>query len=151
ETELTVHALELRMPVGERTVRFRSRPEGNPSKLNAVSDGLRILFTIGRLVQRERPLAFYGVIGALLVALSVGLAVPLFVTFIETSEVPRFPTAILCSAIMLVAFLSFTAGLVLDTVTHHRLETRMLEYLRIPALVSRKTPAETPLARLADQ
>ncbi|MEO0600209.1 MAG: glycosyltransferase family 2 protein [Myxococcota bacterium] len=151
ETELTVHALELRMPVGERPVHFRSRPEGNPSKLNAVRDGLRILFTIGRLVQRERPLPFYGLIGALLVAVSVGLAIPLIVTFIETSEVPRFPTAILCSAIMLVAFLSFTAGLILDTVSHHRLETRMLEYLRIPALVSRKSPAEPPLARLADQ
>ncbi|MEN0062415.1 MAG: glycosyltransferase family 2 protein [Myxococcota bacterium] len=137
ETELTVHALELKMPVADSPVRFRSRPEGNPSKLNAIRDGLRILFTIARLVQRERPLPFYGVIGLELAALSIGLAIPLFITFFETSEVPRFPTAILCSAIMLVAFLSFTAGVVLDTVTHHRRETRMLAYLREPSLASR--------------
>ncbi len=150
ETELTVHALELKMPVGEREVRFQSRPDGNPSKLNAVRDGLKILFTIGRLVQRERPLAFYGVIGGLLSALSIWLAIPLFVTWLETSQVPRFPTAILCSAIMLVAFLSFTAGLILDTVTHHRRETRMLEYLRVPSLVSRGValgPALAPTGR----
>jgi len=148
ETELTVHALELRMPVGERPVGFRSRPEGNPSKLNAVRDGTRILWTILRLVQHERPLPFYGWIGAFLSALSIGLAIPLFIEFARTSEVPRFPTAILCSAIMLVAFLSFTAGLVLDNVTHHRRETRMLEYLRIPSLVSRK-PRSQPSSATA--
>ena len=137
ETELTVHAMELKMPIGERPAGFRARPEGNPSKLRTLRDGLRILFTIGRLVQRERPLPFYGAIGGTLAALSVGLAVPLFITFFETGLVPRFPTAILCSAIMLVAFLSFTAGLILDTVTHHRRETRLLEYLRIPSLASR--------------
>ena len=145
ETELTVHALELKMPIGERTVGFRSRPEGNPSKLNAVRDGLKILFTIGRLVQRERPLAFYGIIGIANAVLSIGLAIPLFITFIETSTVPRFPTAILCSAIMLVAFLAFTAGLILDTVTHHRRETRMLEYLRIPSLASRRLAEPVPM------
>lgn len=137
ETELTVHALELKMPIGERPAGFRARPEGNPSKLNTVRDGVRILGTIGRLVQRERPLPFYGSLGGLLASVSVGLAIPLFVTFIETSEVPRFPTAILCAAIMLAAFLAVTAGLILDTVTHHRRETRLLEYLRIPSLASR--------------
>lgn len=152
ETELTVHALELKMPVGERTVRFKARPQGNPSKLNAVTDGLRILFMISRLVQRERPLPFYGTIGAALSALSVGLAIPIFIEFIETSMVPRFPTAILCAAIMLVAFLAFTAGLILDTVTHHRRETRMLEYLRIPSLVSRRGARAPMVAReAADQ
>ena len=136
ETELTVHAMELKMPIGERPVGFRARPEGNPSKLRTLRDGVRILFTIGRLVQRERPLPFYGAIGGALSALSIGLAVPLFITFLETSLVPRFPTAILCAAIMIVAFLSFTAGLILDTVTHHRRETRLLEYLRIPSLAA---------------
>ncbi len=136
ETELTVHACELRMETGERPAGFRARPEGNPSKLRTVRDGLRILFTIGRLVQRERPLPFYGAIGAALAALSIGLAIPLFIHFIQTAEVDRQPTAVLCSGIMLVAFLSFTAGLILDTVTHHRRETRHLEYLRIPSLSS---------------
>ena len=134
ETELTVHGMELSMEVGEVPAGFRARPEGNPSKLNTVRDGLRILFTIGRLVQRERPLPFYGLIGVALAALSVGLAVPLLITFIETTEVPRQPTAILCAAIMLIAFLSFTAGLILDTVTHHRRETRQLAYLAVPSL-----------------
>lgn len=136
ETELTVHALELRMPIAERPAGFRGRPEGNPSKLRPIRDGLRILFLILRLVQRERPLPFYGSISIALAAISLGLAFPLFVTFIETSMVPRFPTAILCSAIMLLAFLSITAGLILDTVTHHRRETRLLEYLRVPGLAS---------------
>ncbi len=137
ETELTVHALELRMPVAERPVPFRDRPAGNPSKLHTVRDGLRILGVIVRLVQRERPLPFYGWIGASLAALSVGLAVPLFVTFAQTSEVPRFPTAILCAAIMLLASLCATAGAILDTVTHHRRETRRLAYLRIPSIAAR--------------
>ncbi|HHO49357.1 MAG TPA: glycosyltransferase, partial [Deltaproteobacteria bacterium] len=110
ETELTVHALELRMPIAERPVPFRDRPRGNPSKLHTIRDGVRILGTIVRLVQRERPLPFYGWIGASLAALSVGLAVPLFVTLARTSEVPRFPTAILCAAIMMLASLSATAG-----------------------------------------
>ena len=137
ETELTVHALVLKMPIAERPAGFRSRPEGNPSKLRTIRDGFRILGTIVRLVQRERPLRFYGLIGAMLSVLSVGLAVPLFVTFLQTAEVPRLPTAVLCAAIMLLAFLSFTAGLILDTVTHHRRETRLLEYLRIGSLAAR--------------
>ena len=149
ETELTVHAMELKLPVGEAPVGFRARPEGNPSKLSTLRDGLRILWTIGRLVQRERPLPFYGAIAAGLASLSIVLAVPLVITFLQTSMVPRFPTAILCSAIMLGAFLSLTAGLILDTVTHHRRETRLLEYLRIPSLASvleaRAQPRQEPL------
>lgn len=133
ETELTVHALELRMPIAERPVPFRHRPEGNPSKLRTVRDGTKILGTITRMVQRERPLPFFGVNAVALASLSVGLAIPLFVTFYQTSTVPRFPTAILCSGLMLLAFLSLTAGLILDTVTHHRRETRRLAYLAIPS------------------
>ena len=142
ETELTVHALELNMPIGERPAGFRARPVGNPSKLHTLRDGLRILWTIARLVQRERPLPFFGSVGAALCALSIGLAVPLFITFYETSLVPRQPTAVLCAAIMLVAFLSFTAGLILDTVTHHRREARVLAYLRFPSIASKLEEAE---------
>ena len=82
-------------------------------------------------------MTFYGWLGATLASLSLGLAVPLLVTFLQTSEVPRFPTAILCTTIMLVAALSATSGLVLDLVTHHRRETRRLAYLRIPGLAAR--------------
>ncbi len=141
ETELTVHALELKLPIGECPAGFRARPEGNPSKLRTVRDGLRILSTIARLVQRERPLPFYGAIALALASLSIGLAVPLFVEYLETSMVPRFPTAILCSAIMLVAVLSTTVGLVLDNVVHHRRETRLLAYLQYPSLASRRAEA----------
>lgn len=137
ETELTVHALELRMPIAETPVPFRDRAPGNPSKLHTLRDGTRILGTIVRLLQREHPIPFYGTLAIWLAALSIGLAIPLFITFVETSEVPRFPTAILCSAIMLLAFLSLTAGIILDNVTHHRRETRRLAYLRIPSLAAR--------------
>jgi len=147
ETELTVHALELKMPIGERPAGFRARPEGNPSKLNTLRDGLRILGTIGRLVQRERPLPFYGAIGVTLASLSVGLAIPLIITFLETSTVPRQPTAILSAATMLAAFLAFTAALILDAVTHHRRETRLLEYLRIPSLASQRETQHQPTAQ----
>jgi hypothetical protein len=136
ETELSVHALELRMPIAERPAGFRDRPVGNPSKLHRVRDGLRILSTIVRLVQRERPLPFYGAIGGALATVSIVLALPVFWDFYLTSEVPRFPTAILCSAIMLLAFLSFTAGLILDAVTHHRRETRRLAYLAVPSILA---------------
>lgn len=137
ETELTVHALELRMPSAERPVGFRHRPEGIPSKLRTFRDGFRILWTIVRLFARERPVPFYGGIGAAFATLSIGLAIPIFVTFFQTGLVERFPTAILCAAIMLLAFLSWTAGIVIDTVTHHRRETRRLAYLAVPSIPAR--------------
>jgi hypothetical protein len=137
ETELTVHALELAMPMSQAHTAYKDRPEGSVSKLNTFRDGFRILFTIVRLLQRERPLRFYGAIGAALAALSIALAVPLVITWLETGLVPRFPTAILCSAIMLSAFLSVTAGLVLDTVTHGRREVKRLAYLSVPGVHAR--------------
>ncbi|WP_237216774.1 glycosyltransferase family 2 protein [Falsiroseomonas oryziterrae] len=133
ETEFTVHALELRMPVGELQTRYRERPPGSHSKLNTYRDGFRILNAIGLLVRRERPLPFFGILAALLAAVAVGLSIPVFQTWLETGLVPRFPTAILSTGLMLLSFLSLACGLILDTVTRGRLEVKRLAYLSVPA------------------
>ena len=129
ETEMSVHALELRMPVGELETAYGARPEGSASKLSTYRDGWRILKTIGTLYRIERPVLFYGGIGALLVAAAILLAVPLVLTYLDTGMVPRFPTAILVTGMVIVAVLSFFAGLILDTVTRGRREMRRLAYL----------------------
>jgi hypothetical protein len=144
ETELTVHALELRMAVAHVETPYKERPPGSVSKLRTFRDGFRILGTIGRLLQRERPLAFYGAIGAVLAVTSVILALPLLWTWLETWLVPRFPTAILCTGLMVLASLSVTSGLVLDTVTHHRRETRRLAYLAVPGPLEQLQGLEAP-------
>lgn len=133
ETEMSVHALELRMPVGEVETVYAARPEGSQSKLSTYSDGLRILRTIVTLYRVERPSLFYGLIGAFLVAMAVILAIPLVVTYLDTGLVPRVPTAILVTGITIVAVLSFFAGLILDTVTRGRREVRRLSYLSLAA------------------
>lgn len=129
ETELTVHALELRMPIGEVITPYAARPEGSTSKLNTYRDGWRILITIMRLFRTERPLAFFSYIGLAFVILALLLSVPLLTTYLETGLVPRFPTAILVTGLMLTAMLSFVCGLVLDTVTRARHEIKRLAYL----------------------
>ena len=134
ETEISVHALELVMPVVEVETAYGARPHGSHSKLSTWGDGWRILKTILHLVRIERPILFYGGFGAFLAALALVLAVPLIVTFIETGLVPRFPTAILVSAMMVVAFISFSVGLILDTVVRGRREVRRLAYLSFPAV-----------------
>ena len=131
ETEMSVHALELRMPVGEVATAYGARPEGSQSKLSTWSDGLRILRTIVTLYRVERPALFYGTIGALLLAVAVVLAIPLVVTYLHTGLVPRVPTAILVTGMTIVAVLCFFAGLILDTVTRGRRELRRLAYLSI--------------------
>jgi glycosyltransferase involved in cell wall biosynthesis len=133
ETEISVHALELRMPVGEVETAYAVRPEGSQSKLSTVSDGWRILKTIVTLYRIERPVLFYGSIGALLVALAVILSVPLVVTYVHTGLVPRLPTAILVTGMVIVAVLCFFSGLILDTVTRGRNEMRRLSYLSLEA------------------
>jgi glycosyltransferase involved in cell wall biosynthesis len=133
ETEISVHALELRMPVGEVETAYGARLEGSHSKLSTYSDGWRILRTIVTLYRVERPALFYGMIGALLLALALVLAIPLIVTYLQTGLVPRFPTAILVTGITVIAVLSFFAGLILDTVTRGRREVRRLAYLAYPA------------------
>ena len=133
ETEISVHALELRMPVGEVETAYASRPEGSHSKLSTYSDGWRILKTIVTLYRIERPVLFFGSIGALLVVAALLLAVPLVLTYLDTGLVPRFPTAILVTGMIIVAVLCFFAGLILDTVTRGRREVRRLAYLAQPA------------------
>ena len=129
ETEMSVHALELRMPVGEVETVYAARPEGSESKLSTFSDGSRILKTIITLYRIERPTLFYGSIGALLLAVAVALAIPLVVTYMHTGLVPRFPTAILVTGMTVIAVLCFFTGLILDTVTRGRREVRRLAYL----------------------
>ncbi len=131
ETEMSVHALELKMPVGEVETAYGARPEGSQSKLSTVSDGWRILKTIATLYRIERPVLFFGSIGALLVAAAIVLSVPLVLTYIDTGLVPRVPTAILVTGIVIVAVLCFFAGLILDTVTRGRREVRRLAYLSL--------------------
>jgi glycosyltransferase involved in cell wall biosynthesis len=133
ETEMSVHALELRMPVGEIETSYGARPEGSHSKLSTFGDGWRILRTIATLYRVERPALFYGAIGALLMIGAVLLAIPLVRTYLETGLVPRFPTAILVTGIVIVAVLCFFAGLILDTVTRGRREVRRLAYLSLAA------------------
>lgn len=133
ETEMSVHALELRMPVGEVETAYAARPEGSESKLSTFSDGWRILKTIVTLYRIERPVLFYGSIGALLLVLALMLAVPLVITYLDTGLVPRFPTAILVTGMVVIAVLCFFAGLILDTVTRGRREMRRLYYLSLAA------------------
>src|SRR6266700_4730434 len=129
ETELAVHALELELPVAEIATPYYARPEGSASKLSTWSDGLRILFTIVSLYRSERPLAFFTGVGSFFAIVALGLAVPIFVTYLQEGLVPRIPTAILSTGLMLLAFLSVVAGLVLDTVTKGRREIKLLAYL----------------------
>lgn len=133
ETEISVHALELRMPVAEQVTAYAARPEGSASKLNTYRDGWRILRMILTLFRIEKPLAFFGLIGAALGVLAIGLSIPLLLTYLETGLVPRVPTAILATGIMLLAFLNGFCGLILDTVVRGRREMRRLAYLAVKA------------------
>jgi glycosyltransferase involved in cell wall biosynthesis len=132
ETELTVHALELSMPVAEIETPYYARPEGSFSKLNTWGDGFRILNTILKLYRSEKPLRFFCAIGAFLALVSIGLAIPILVTYLQEGLVPRLPTAVLSTGLMIVAVLSVSSGLVLDTVTRGRREMKLLAYLSQP-------------------
>jgi glycosyltransferase involved in cell wall biosynthesis len=129
ETELTVHALELELAVAEMPTPYFARPEGSTSKLSTWGDGLRIVANILRLYRSERPLAFFSLIGIVLAAVSIVLAIPIVITFLATGLVPRLPTAVLSTGLMLLACLSIASGLILDTVTRGRREVKLLAYL----------------------
>jgi glycosyltransferase involved in cell wall biosynthesis len=129
ETELSVHALELALPVAEIETPYYARPEGSFSKLNTWRDGFRILGTILKLYRSEKPLRFFAIIGIFLMLISIGLAIPVIVTYLEQGIVPRLPTAVLSMGLMIVAVLSVSSGLVLDTVTRGRREMKLLAYL----------------------
>jgi glycosyltransferase involved in cell wall biosynthesis len=130
ETELTIHALELELPIAEVRTPYYARPQGSTSKLNTWRDGFRILLTILKIYRAERPLPLFTAVGLALAAVSIGLAIPIVITYLEEGIVPRFPTAILSTGLMLAAFLSLASGLVLDTVTRGRREAKLLAYLR---------------------
>ena len=143
ETELTIHALELRMPVAEVATPYGVRPEGSASKLKTYSDGFRILWLIALLLRNEKPFQFFGAIAGVLALLSIGLSIPIVLTYLETGLVPRLPTAVLSMGLMILAFLSLTCGLILDTVTRGRRELKRLAYL-----LASERRAGRPSARL---
>jgi len=132
ETELTIHALELRLPMAEIRAPYGARPPGSVSKLATFRDGLRVLWTIVVLIKEERPLPFFAVISLALALSSIVLVIPIVITFMQTGLVPRIPTAVLATGMMILAFLSLACGLILDTVTRGRKEMKRLHYLSIP-------------------
>lgn len=133
ETELTVHALALRMPIAEIATDYGARPDGSHSKLSTWRDGLRILVTALKLFEKERPLIFFGILTLLFATASTLLALPIVAEFLATGLVPRFPTAILATGLMILAALSLSVGIIVDAITHARRELRRLAYLAIPA------------------
>jgi glycosyltransferase involved in cell wall biosynthesis len=133
ETELTVHALELELPVGEVATPYYSRPSGSSSKLSTWHDGFRILWMVLKLYRTERPLSFFGSLGIALALGAIGLAIPIFITYLHEGLVPRLPTAVLATGLVLVAFLSIACGLILDTVTRGRREVKLIAYLALRA------------------
>jgi glycosyltransferase involved in cell wall biosynthesis len=133
ETELTIHALQLELPVGEIATPYYSRQRGSSSKLSTWRDGYRILWTVLKLYRAERPLSLFGAFGVALAIISIGLAIPIFFTYVQEGLVPRLPTAVLSTGLMLLAFLSIAVGLILDTVTRGRRELKLIAYLALRA------------------
>ncbi len=131
ETELTVHALEMRMPMGEISAPYRERPDGSTSKLRTFRDGARILMLISRLIKDERPFAFFGVLGVLVGLAGIALGLPVVLTFLETGLVPRLPTAVLSAGLVMLGWLAIFTGLILDVVTKARHEFKRLTYLSL--------------------
>jgi hypothetical protein len=144
ETELTIHALELRVPSAEMATRYHPRPEGSASKLHTYRDGFRIARTIIRLWKDERPLQFFAIVSAVLAVISVALGTSVFIEYLETGLVPRLPTAVLATGIGLVSVLSLVCGLVLDTVTRGRKEMKRMRYLELPALAEALSDVAQP-------
>jgi glycosyltransferase involved in cell wall biosynthesis len=133
ETELTIHALELELPVGEVATPYYARPIGSASKLSTYGDGFRILWTVLKLYRAERPLSLFGAFGLALAIMSIGLAIPIVITYVQEGLVPRLPTAVLSTGLMVLGFLSIACGLILDTVTRGRRELKLLAYLALRA------------------
>ena len=131
ETELTVHAVRLLMPMAEVDTAYKERPVGSASKLNTYRDGFRILFAIAKLIREERPLLFFSAIAAFLAAIAALLGWQLLVYFIAHGTVPRLPTALLATGLVIIAFLSLMSGLILDTVTRGRWEAKRMAYLSL--------------------
>jgi hypothetical protein len=132
ETEFTVHALELDMPLGEIETPYRDRGANSTSKLKTYRDGVRILLTIMNLIRHQKPLQFFGALAGTVAATGVGLSIPIFREFFRTHTVPRFPTAFLSMGLILLAALMVACGLILDSVSRGRKEFKRLAYLSIP-------------------
>jgi len=149
ETELSVHALDLKLATAEIPLTYGERPENSTSKLKTYSDGARILFSILMMYRALKPFRFYGSIFVMLLTVALGLAAPVFVTYVETGLVPRLPTAILAASIMQLAFMSLACGIIIDAVGASRREFKRMRYLDIPAPgVDRPdTPATAGLPR----
>ena len=136
ETELTVHTLELRLPYAELDTPYFERPEGSESKLSTYKDGVKILLMIARLYSNERPAHFWGIFGFFIIVVAAAFSLPVFIEYIQTDKVERFPTLIVASGLVVIGFLSFTIGLVLRTVTKGRKEAKHLAYLSLPSTKS---------------
>ena len=145
ETELTVHAMQMRMPVAEIETSYKERPPGSTSKLRTFRDGWRILMTISNLMRNERPLLFFSLIGLVTFGVAVALGLPVLLEYADTGFVRRFPTAILCMSMTVIAVLCIATGLILDLVAHVRREAKRLVYLQHPAPQRAKRPAERAL------
>ena len=150
ETELTIHALQLEMPIAEVETDFKDRAEGSESKLRTFSDGFRILWTIASLLKQEKPVYVFGLAAAFLSVMAIILAYPIMIEFMETGLVPRFPTAILSTGLMILSFLSLTCGVVLDTVTRSRAEFKRTRYLMIPSIHHRLSELDLGIDRVVD-
>jgi hypothetical protein len=149
ETELTVHAMQMRMPVAELETNYKERPPGSTSKLRTFRDGWRILMTISNLMRNERPLLFFSLIGLVTFAVAVILGLPVVLEFADTGQVRRFPTAFLCMSLSVTAVLCVATGLILDLVAHVRREAKRLVYLQHPAPQRVKRPATLALHEAA--
>jgi hypothetical protein len=133
ETELTVHAMQMKMPVAELDTSYKERPPGSTSKLRTFRDGWRILLTITNLMRNERPLMFFSLVGTLVAIAALALGIPVFLHWLDTGLVPRFPTAILAMGLAVIGVLCVATGLILDLVAHVRRENKRLAYLGLPA------------------
>jgi glycosyltransferase involved in cell wall biosynthesis len=133
ETEFTVHALQLRLPLGELPTSYGARPEGSQSKLHTIRDGLRILSTIIGLIKEERPLQFFGAIALLLMTISLVFGIPVVIDFMQSGLVPRLPTAVLSASLVVLSSLLMVCGLILDSVANGRREMKRLAYLALSA------------------
>jgi hypothetical protein len=152
ETELTVHAMQMRMPIAELPTSYKERPPGSTSKLRTFRDGWRILLTITNLMRNERPLMFFSLIGLMIAIVAIALGIPVVLAFLDTGEVRRFPTAILCSGLGVIAVVCIATGLVLDLVAHVRREAKRLVYLQHAAPRARAAPRpdrDTAISRQA--
>lgn len=145
ETELTIHALSLNMPIAEVPTPYKDRPERSVSKLSTYRDGLRILWTIFLITKEERPFFFFSIVSAVLAVWSLGMGVPIVLEWLRTGLVPRFPTAILSASVMLLAFLSLSSGMILSSVARGRREFKRLHYLNLPWLDRRYRAGSPPV------